>query len=113
MRFARVSLILVILIVLAAFASANCVAHADCIGQEGTTGCLISGEVYGNTSNQQADGTGIDPSWSPGPWVCGDPSDCAGPTNPGGSVGTFVSPVSPEFANGNDPNHDFSAPHIQ
>ena len=80
----------------------------------GTVGPLISGVIYGNTSNPSGNGSGVLPSYSPGPWVCGTPSNCAGPTNPGGSMGTFLAPLAsggqaaPVFANGNDPNIDFS-----
>ena len=37
-----------------------------------------------NTSNPRPDENGVLPSLAPGPWVCGDPADCAGPTDPGG-----------------------------
>lgn len=80
----------------------------------GTVGPTISGVIYGNTSNPSGNGSGVLPSFSPGPWVCGNPADCAGPTDPGGSMGTFLAPLAsegtgtPEFANGNDPDIDFS-----
>lgn len=80
----------------------------------GTVGPGISGFIYGNTSNPSDNGNGVLPSWSPGPWVCGIPGDCEGPTNPGGSMGDFLSPLalggqsSSDFANGNDPDIDFS-----
>jgi len=80
----------------------------------GTVGPGISGEIYGNTSNESGNGEGVLPSWSPGPWVCEDSNDCSGPTDPGGSMGDFLAPVAsdgaatPEFANGNDPDLDFS-----
>jgi hypothetical protein len=82
---------------------------------KGDTGFLISGVIYGNTSNPSGNGNGVLPSYSPGPWVCGNPADCAGPVNPGGSMGEFLAPIasggtaSPDFANSNDPNQDFSA----
>jgi len=77
-------------------------------------GTLISGVIYGNTSNPSGNGNGVLPSLAPGPWVCGNPADCAGPTNPGGSMGEFLAPLasggeaSPDFANGNDLDLDFS-----
>jgi hypothetical protein len=80
----------------------------------GTVGPSISGVSYGNTSNPSGNGSGVLPSFSPGPWVCGDETDCAGPTDPGGSMGTFLAPLAsggeaaPLFANGNDPDIDFS-----
>ncbi|MDP3941186.1 MAG: hypothetical protein Q8Q49_02650 [bacterium] len=80
----------------------------------GTVGPSISGDLYGNTSNPSGNGEGVLPSFSPGPWKCGNPLDCAGPTDPGGSMGEFLAPVasggtaSPDFANGNDPDIDFS-----
>ena len=80
----------------------------------GTVGPGISGEIYGNTSNPSGNGSGVLPSLAPGPWICGDLDDCAGPTDPGGSMGDFVSPLasdgnsSSDFANGNDPDLDFS-----
>ncbi len=80
----------------------------------GTVGPVISGVIYGNTSNPSGNGNGVLPSWSPGPWVCGNPADCEGPTNPGGSMGDFLAPLasggvaSPDFANSNDQDIDFS-----
>jgi hypothetical protein len=80
----------------------------------GTVGTTISGVIYGNTSNQRPSGHGVLPSLAPGPWVCGDTSNCAGPTDPGGSMGDFLAPIasggkaSPEFAHGNDLNLNFS-----
>lgn len=80
----------------------------------GTVGPLISGVIYGNTSNPSGHGSGVLPSFSPGPWICGNPLDCAGPTDPGSSMGDFLAPVasdgtaSPDFANGNDQDIDFS-----
>jgi hypothetical protein len=102
----------------AIFVMTDSTAYADCeVGQEDTNGCFIAGTVYGNTSNAKPDGTpGIVSSWSPGPWVCGTPGDCSGPTDPGGSVGDFVAPDrsnghgNPQFANGNDQDIDFSSP---
>jgi hypothetical protein len=82
--------------------------------EPGTVGPLISGVIYGNTSNPSGNGSGVLPSFSPGPWICGNPADCAGPTDPGGSMGTFIAPIAsdgqatPVFANGNDPDIDFS-----
>ena len=82
---------------------------------KGDSGFLISGVIYGNTSNPSGNGNGVTPSFSPGPWVCGNPADCAGPVNPGASMGELLAPIasggsaSPDFANSNDPNHDFSA----
>lgn len=85
----------------------------------GTTGYDIAGDLYGNISNPRGGtGPGVDPSWSPGPWVCDYDPGCDGPTDPGGSVGDFVAPAvsggtaSPTFANGNDQDIDFSAPHL-
>ena len=75
----------------------------------------ISGAIYGNTSNPSGNGNGVLPSFAPGPWVCESTADCSGPTDPGGSMGDFLAPLasggaaSPEFANGNDPDIDFSA----
>lgn len=80
----------------------------------GTVGPGISGEIYGNTSNPSGNGNGVLPSLSPGPWVCTNPQDCAGPTSPGGSMGDFVSPTassghsSSNFANDKTPGPDFS-----
>ena len=81
---------------------------------KGDSGTLISGEIYGNTSNPSGNGEGVEPSYSPGPLVCGNPLDCAGPTDPGGSMGDFLSPIASDgesnsdFANGVDNNIDFS-----
>ena len=80
----------------------------------GTVGPLVSGVWYGNTSNPSGNGEGVLPSLAPGPWVCDYDPGCDGPTDPGGSVGDFLSPTasggnsSSEFANGNDLNIDFS-----
>jgi hypothetical protein len=82
----------------------------------GDVGPSISGDIYGNTSNPTSSGHGVVPSLSPGPWVCGNPSDCAGPTEAGGSMGDFLAPVAsggqaaPDFANGRSPGPDFSQP---
>jgi hypothetical protein len=83
--------------------------------EPGTTGNLISGEIYGNTSNSSGNGNGVLPSLSPGPWVCGNPQDCAAePTNAGGSMGDFIAPTasgghgSPDFANSKPTGPDFS-----
>jgi hypothetical protein len=78
-----------------------------------SVGSLISGEIYGNTSNPSGNGNGVLPSLSPGPWACTDSSDCSGPTSPGGSMGEFIAPLvsghaSPNFANGKTPGPDFS-----
>lgn len=86
---------------------------------EPSVGSLISGVIYGNTSNPSGNGNGVLPSLSPGPWTCTNPSDCAGPTTAGGSMGEFIAPIvsggngSPDFANGgNGPGTgpDFSDP---
>lgn len=80
----------------------------------GYAGTLISEVWYGNTSNPSGNGEGVLPSLAPGPWKCANPADCAGPTDPGGSVGEFLAPVAsggagtPDFANSKDPGPDFS-----
>jgi hypothetical protein len=77
-------------------------------------GELISGVIYGNTSNPSGNGNGVLPSLAPGPWKCGNPADCAGPTTAGGSMGEFIAPLvsdgaaSPDFANGAVEGPDFS-----
>ena len=75
----------------------------------GTVGPTISGTIYGNTSNPSGNGNGVLPSESPGPWKHnGD-----GPTDPGGSMGDFLSPTASggnsnsNFANDKDPGPDF------
>jgi hypothetical protein len=115
MKIAR--FVLLILVLVAITATVVPTAFAQCAGQDGTQGCLISGFFYGNTSNSRPDGNGVISSWSPGPWAC-DYSDgsCAGSTNPGISVGEFIAPTqsdghaNPDFANGNDQDIDFSNP---
>ncbi len=83
----------------------------------GTVGGFISGGIYGNTSNPSGNGSGVLPSWAPGPWVCDYNPGCDGPTNPRGSMGDFLAPLasngsaSPDFANGNDQDIDFSLHH--
>jgi len=81
----------------------------------GTVGPGISGVIYGNTSNESGNGNGVLPSLSPGPWVCGNPDDCAAqPTEAGGSMGDNLAPLAsggkgnPDFANGKSPGPDFS-----
>ena len=82
---------------------------------DGTVGNLISGTIYGNTSNPSGNGNGVLPSWAPGPHVCGTPGDCAGPTGNGSSMGGLIAPVTsggqadPDY---NATPHDFSAPHL-
>jgi hypothetical protein len=77
-------------------------------------GDLISGVIYGNTSNPSGNGNGVLPSLSPGPWRCTNPLDCAGPTTAGGSMGDFISPLtsdnhsSSDFANSKPVGPDFS-----
>src|SRR5688572_20817741 len=94
--------------VVPAFAAPGDVGDLFSGAEPGTVGPMISGEIYGNTSNPSGNGNGVLPSLSPGPWVCGNPADCAGPTDPGGSIGTFIAPIAsdgqaaPVFANGND-----------
>ena len=97
----------------AASAGQNAIGAGFSSGDPGTVGPGISGDFFGNTSNPSGNGEGVLPSLSPGPWVCGDPLDCAGPTDPGGSVGDFLAPLAsgtatPTFANGNDLDLDFS-----
>jgi hypothetical protein len=116
MKIAR--FVLLILVLVAITATVVPTAFAQCAGQDGTQGCLISGCVYGNTSNARPDGNGVISSWAPGPWACdySDGNGCAGPTNPGSSVGDFAAPIrsggqgNPDFANGNDQDIDFSNP---
>lgn len=80
----------------------------------GSVGPSISGDLYGNTSNPSGNGNGVLPSWAPGPWQCDYDPGCDGPTDPGGSMGTYLAPIAsdgsgnPVFANGNDPDIDFS-----
>ncbi|MES2007137.1 MAG: hypothetical protein V4436_03440 [Patescibacteria group bacterium] len=80
-----------------------------------TVGNLISGTIYGNTSNPSGNGNGVLPSWAPGPHVCGTPGDCAGETGNGSSMGGLIAPIvsggqaDPDF---NAQPHDFSAPHL-
>jgi len=115
-RFIVIALLvlLVLAIAPAAFAGQNAVgAGFSSLG--GDTGGFISGDVYGNTSNPSGNGEGVLPSLAPGPWKCDYSSNgCAGPTDPGGSMGDFLAPVASdgqsqsEFANGNDLNLDFS-----
>ena len=98
-----------------AFAAQNAIGTGFSTAPTGTVGPSISGVIYGNTSNPSGTGSGVLPSLSPGPWICGDPLDCAGPTDPGGSMGDFLAPEAsdntgnPEFANGNDQDIDFSS----
>jgi hypothetical protein len=79
--------------------------QAALAGEE-SVGAYISGTIYGNTSNPSGNGNGVLPSLSPGPWKCTVPTDCAGPTTAGGSMGEFISPLtsggnsSADFANG-------------
>lgn len=86
---------------------------ADLTGSA-NVGEFISGVIYGNTSNPSGNGNGVLPSLSPGPWRCGNPLDCAGPTIAGGSMGDFIAPItsdgmaSPDFANGKSAGPDFS-----
>jgi hypothetical protein len=81
----------------------------------GAVGPSISGVLYGNTSNPSGNGNGVLPSFAPGPWKCTDPSDCAGPTTAGSSMGEIFAPIasggksSPDFANGKLIGQDFSA----
>jgi hypothetical protein len=71
-----------------------------------SVGKFISGEIYGNTSNERPSGHGVLPSLAPGPWTCTSSSDCAAPTTAGSSMGDIIAPVvsdgngSPDFANG-------------
>jgi hypothetical protein len=110
-----VGLLMVLAVSSQAFAAQNAIGAGFSSAPPGTVGPGISGDLYGNTSNPSGNGNGVTPSFSPGPWVCGNPSDCAGPTDPGGSMGDFVSPIASggqsqsEFANGNDQDIDFSA----
>lgn len=78
-------------------------------------GELISGQIYGNTSNPSGNGEGVLPSLSPGPWVCSDPKDCAAePTEPGSSMGDIIAPLvsggngKPNFANDKSPGPNFA-----
>ncbi len=86
---------------------------ADFYGLD-NVGELISGVIYGNTSNPSVNGNGVLPSLSPGPWRCTNPADCAGPTTAGGSMGEFIAPLTsngkgtPDFANSKTPGPDFS-----
>ncbi|MFZ2523091.1 MAG: hypothetical protein WAW92_01765 [Minisyncoccia bacterium] len=86
---------------------------ATLLGQNNVGG-LISGVIYGNTSNASGNGNGVLPSLSPGPWRCTNPLNCAGPTTAGGSMGDFISPMtsdgnsSSNFANDKAPGPDFS-----
>lgn len=88
-------------------------AGAELLGLD-NVGELISGEIYGNTSNPSGNGNGVLPSLAPGPWKCGNPLDCAGPTSAGGSMGDFIAPTvsggkgTPNFANDKTPGPDFS-----
>ena len=97
-----------------AFAAQNAIGAGFSGAEPGTTGPLISGVIYGNTSNPSGNGNGVLPSLSPGPWRCTNPLDCAGPTTAGGSMGEFLAPVasdgtaSPDFANSKSPGPDFS-----
>ena len=81
---------------------------------KGNVGPLISETLYGNTSNPSGNGEGVEPSFSPGPFVCESSVDCSGPTDPGISMGDFLSPIASggesnsDFANGVDNNIDFS-----
>ncbi|HEX5631397.1 MAG TPA: hypothetical protein VFY15_07040, partial [Acidimicrobiia bacterium] len=112
---------LAVLLALTVFAAPAALAGQNAIGAgvssapAGSVGPSISGDIYGNTSNPSGNGEGVLPSLAPGPWKCGDPLDCAGPTDPGGSMGDFVAPIasggtaSPDFAHGNDPDLDFSS----
>ncbi len=80
----------------------------------GTVGPLISGDIYGNTSNPSGNGNGVTPSWSPGPWACNYDPSCAGTTLPGASMGDTLAPIAsdghaqPNFANGKTPGPVFS-----
>ena len=94
-----------------AFADQNAIGAGFSNSVPGSVGPSISGFIYGNTSNPSGNGNGVLPSESPGPWAHGNPGD--GPTENGGSMGTFLAPVasggtaSPDFANGKDPGPDF------
>ena len=83
----------------------------------GSVGPLVSGFIYGNTSNPSGNGEGVLPSLAPGPWACdydGNGGSCYGPTLAGGSMGDYLAPVasgavaSPDFANSKDTGPDFS-----
>lgn len=97
-------------------ASGNDIGSSFSSQDPGTVGPTISGVIYGNTSNPRPIGNGVLPSLSPGPWKCADSSDCAGPTDAGGSMGEFLAPTAsggkgnPDFANSKDPGPDFSEP---
>lgn len=99
---------------LPAFAEQNAVGYLFSSNDPGDIGPAISGLVYGNTSSPSGNGEGVLPSLAPGPWICGSPTNCYEPTEPGGSMGDFLGPLgsdgvaSPDFANGNDLNIDFS-----
>lgn len=86
---------------------------ATTAGQDNVGG-LISGVIYGNTSNPSGNGNGVLPSLSPGPWVCAGTDCSAQPTEAGGSMGDFISPLTSggksksDFANGKSPGPDFS-----
>ena len=91
---------------------------ATSLGQDNVGG-LISGILYGNTSNPSGNGNGVLPSLAPGPWKCTNTADCAGPTTAGGSMGEWTSAITSggesnaDFANGgNGPGTgpDFSNP---
>ncbi len=91
-----------------AFSAGNAVggtlqALAAATGQSNVGG-LISGVIYGNTSNPSGNGNGVLPSLSPGPWKCTNTSDCAGPTTAGGSMGEFISGNT----SGGNSNADFA-----
>jgi hypothetical protein len=97
-----------------AFADQNAIGAGFSGAAPGSIGPLISGTIYGNTSNPSGNGNGVLPSLSPGPWKCNG-SDCsAQPTAAGGSMGDFLSPVASDgnsnsnFANDKSPGPDFS-----
>ena len=80
----------------------------------GTVGPTIAGDIYGNTSNPSGNGNGVTPSWAPGPWACDYDPSCAGPTQPGATMGDLLAPLAsnghgqPNFANDKSPGPVFS-----
>jgi hypothetical protein len=74
-----------------------------------SNGDIISGFLYGNTSNERPSGHGVLPSLAPGPWACVyELGECQGDeTNAGVSVGELIGQGEADFANGKDPGPGF------
>lgn len=108
-KFLLGSIVALALLATSAYAGQNAIGAGFSGSDPGSVGPSISGDTYGNTSNPRDSGHGVLPSESPGPWKHnGD-----GPTDPGGSMGDFLSDTASggksksNFANDKDPGPDF------